>query len=113
MLYLNGHTIKERFKMTDKNAGRYAVTGRTVYLEIYGDNKVIYRVVEGTIDTMRGRRRIYGIETEDTLSGELEAIADYSASLTEAVSFAEKLIRSRARPKQIYSRALSSLCVKI
>ena len=85
------------------------VTGRTVYLEIYGDNRVTYRVVEGHISGINSSVTVYGVEAEDMNRGELEAISDYSRSLTDAVAFAETLIRSRARPKEIYSRALSSL----
>ena len=89
------------------------VIGRTVYLEIYGDNRVTYRVIEGHISGIDGSAAVYGVEAEDTVRGELEAITDYSRSLTDAVGFAETLIRSRARPKEIYSRALSSLYASI
>lgn len=91
------------------NKKKQSVSGRTVYLEIYGDNRVTYRVVEGYINGSGGSIAVYGVEAEDGARGELEAITDYSRSLTDAVGFAETLIRSRARPKEIYSRALNSL----
>jgi len=86
---------------------------RTVYMEIYGDNKVIYRVVSGT--TWLGGEKVhtYGIEAEERSSGEKECIQDFSRSIGDAVDFAEMLINSRARPKQIYTKALGYLCAAI
>jgi len=89
------------------------VRDRTVYMEIYGDNKVIYRVVSGTTWSGGEEVHTYGIEAEERLSGEKECIQDFSRSIEDAVDFAEMLINSRVRPKQIYTKALGYLCAAI
>ncbi|MBQ1463402.1 MAG: hypothetical protein IIZ18_01200 [Ruminococcus sp.] len=90
------------------------VTDRTVYMEVYGANKVIYRVTESRVrqpgDTLR---RAYGIEIEDPRTGEMEFLADFSHDLEDAVDFAEMLIAGKAVPRQLYGRALSYLCIAI
>lgn len=89
------------------------VRDRTVYMEVYGDNKISYRVVAGRIYT-EGRDAItYGVEVEDFRTGDKESINDFSCNIEDAVDFAEMLITDRIRPSQIYSRALSYLCVSI
>ena len=45
------------------------VRDRTVYMEVYGDNKVMYRVVVGKINSYGDEVCTYGIEAEDRRSG--------------------------------------------
>ncbi|MBR4628132.1 MAG: hypothetical protein IKO47_10630 [Ruminococcus sp.] len=89
------------------------VRDRTVYMEVYGDNKVIYRVVAGR--TWFGGEEVhtYGIEAEERSTGEKETIQDFSRNIEDAVDFAEMLINARARPKQLYTKALGYLCAAI
>jgi len=89
------------------------VRDRTVYMEVYGDNKVVYRVTAGKIASFSGEVYTYGIEAEDRISGVKEVIQDFSRSIEDAVDFAEMLINSRARPQQLYTRALGYLCISI
>ena len=85
------------------------VLDRTLYMEIFGDNKVAYRVL-----TLFGDEVItYGIEVYDHKSGQRECIADFSTNIEEAVAFAESLINNRSCPRQLYSRALGYLSVSI
>ena len=90
------------------------VTDRTVYMEVYGANKIIYRVTESRLsypgETIR---RAYGIEVEDPRTGEREILADFSHDLEDAVDFAEMLIAGKTVPRQLYGRALSYLCIAI
>lgn len=85
------------------------VTDRTVYMEVYGENKVAYRVISGYI----GKTVTYGIETEDYNTGEKEVIADFSRNIEDAVCFAEILIKSRTVPKYMYIKALDYLRLSI
>ncbi|MDE5620102.1 MAG: hypothetical protein K2O29_07570, partial [Ruminococcus sp.] len=71
------------------------VTDRTVYMEVYGENKVAYRVISGRI----GKTVTYGIETEDYKTGEKEVIPDFSLNMEDAVCFVEMLIKSKTSPK--------------
>lgn len=89
------------------------VVGRLVYMEIFSENKVAYRVTSGEIRSGGKNVSAYGIEAEDYLSGDKEVIADFSRNVEDAVAFAEQLIKTRATPKQMYSKALQFLCVSI
>lgn len=89
------------------------VRDRTVYMEVYGDNKVAYRVVSGRIDLFGDEVSTYGVEAEDFTSGEKEGIPDFSRNIEDAVDFAEMLISGRVKPRQVYNKALNYLCVSI
>ncbi len=97
--------IRRRYKRT--------VRDRTVYLEIFGDNKVMYRVTAGRMSMFGEEISTYGVEAEDSRTGEIETIADFSHNLEDAVDFAESLISERIPPRLIYSKALSYLYVCI
>ena len=89
------------------------VRDKTVYMEVYGENNVAYRVVAGKIDSFGEEVSTYGVEAEDYRSGEIEVIPDFSRNIEDAVDFAEMLIRSKIPPKHIYNGALNYLCVSI
>lgn len=86
---------------------------RTVYMEVYGDNKIAYRVVAGKISLFGEDVNTYGVEAEDYETGEKEIIPDFSRDIEDAVDFTEMLITGRIRPRQMYSKALNYLCVSI
>lgn len=89
------------------------VRDRTVYMEVYGDNKVSYRVTAGRM-TVNGEDVItYGIEAEDLSTGEKSVLPDFSRDIEDAVDFAEMLISSRIHPSKLYSRALNYLSMSI
>lgn len=89
------------------------VRDKTIYMEVYGDNKVAYRVITGKITSFGSDVNTYGVEAEDYESGEKEEIPDFSRNIEDAVDFAEMLISSQVKPKQMYNKALSYLCVSI
>ena len=89
------------------------VRDRTVYMEIYGDNKVTYRVIVGRKYFFGEDVVTYGIEAEDKKSGECGAIPDFSRNIDDAVDFAEILIMGKIPPRHMYSRALGYLSVSI
>lgn len=92
---------------------RQEVRDKMVYLEVYAENKVSYRVTSGITDGKAGEVITYGIEAEDRLSGEKEIISDFSRNIEDAVDFAEMLIKGRIRPRQIYGKALNYLSFTI
>lgn len=89
------------------------VKDKTVYMEVFGENKVSYRVISGKIDFFGNEINTYGIEAEDHESGEKETIPDFSRNLEDAVDFAEMLISGKVKPRQMYNKALNYLCVSI
>lgn len=92
---------------------KHEVRDRTIYMEVFGDNKVSYRVTAGKV-YLNGEDVItYGVEVEDIKKGEYEAIADFSRDIEDAVDFAEMLIASKTRPAQIYTKALNYLWISI
>jgi hypothetical protein len=110
--------------MTEQNEGsinmfgivkriKHEVKDKTVYMEIYGDNKITYRVLSGRLYMYGDEFITYGIEVIDRKSGENEIIADFSRNIEDAVAFAELLISERSKPRQLYSKALDYLRVSI
>lgn len=89
------------------------VRDRTVYLEVYGDNKISYRVTSGKIDWDDNEIITYGIEVEDSRTGQREVIPDFSRNIEDAVDFAERLIISKIRPFWLYNQALNYLMISI
>ena len=92
---------------------RREVHDETLYMEIYGDNKVAYRVLSGKMIMFGDEVITYGVEVIDRKNGEKERIADFSRNIEDAVAFAESLITSRSKPRHLYSRALDFLRVSI
>jgi hypothetical protein len=92
---------------------RHEVRDKTLYMEIFGDNKVAYRVLSGKMLMYGDEVITYGIEVVDKKSGDTECIADFSRNIEDAVAFAESLITNKSRPRQLYSRALDYLRVSI
>lgn len=89
------------------------IRDRTIYMEVFGDNKVAYRVTTGWIYLNGENICTYGVEAEDYISGEKESIPDFSRNVEDAVDFAEMIITKRIRPKSLYDRALNYLCISI
>ena len=89
------------------------VIDKTTYMEIFGDNKVAYRVLSGRMRISDDEVITYGIEVIDHKSGQKELIPDFSRNIEDAVSFAELLISQKTRPCQLYSKALDFLRVSI
>lgn len=92
---------------------KHEVRDRTIYMEVFGDNKISYRVTAGKILLNGEEVTTYGVEAEDARRGECEAIHDFSRDIEDAVDFAEMLIAGKVRPSQIYTRALTYLWISI
>lgn len=89
------------------------LTNRTVYLELFSDRKVTYRVTAG--NTVRNGVEVaaYGIEAVDSFTGESADISDFSPDIREAVAFAEMLSSQKISPRQLYGKALGFLGISI
>ena len=92
---------------------RREVMDMTVYMEIFSDKKVAYRVLSVRMNFFGEEIITYGIEIFDHKDGQKECITDFSRNIEDAVAFAESLINGRSRPKQLYSRALNYLSICI
>ena len=92
---------------------KHDVRDKTLYTEIFGDNKVAYRVLSGKMVMYGDEVITYGVEVIDKKSGDKECIADFSRNIEDAVAFAESLITNKSRPRQLYSKALDYLRVSI
>ena len=92
---------------------RHEVRDMTVYMEIFSEKKVAYRVLSVRMNIFGEEIFTYGIEIFDHKSGQRESIADFSRNIEDAIAFAESLINERSRPKQLYSRALNYLSICI
>lgn len=82
---------------------------KTVYLELFSERKVTYRVTAGHTVRFGEEISTYGIEAFDSRTGESERISDFSQDITDAVAFAELLSAQKVRPRQLYSKALGFL----
>ncbi|MCR5601851.1 MAG: hypothetical protein K6G33_14060 [Ruminococcus sp.] len=92
---------------------KHEVRDKAVYMEIFGDNKVAYRVLSGRMELYGDEIITYGIEVIDHKSGDKEIISDFSRNIEDAVIFAEELIAAKSRPRQLYGKALGFLKVSI
>ena len=89
------------------------VRDRTIYMEVYGDNKVSYRVTSEKVNWEDTEIITYGVEVEDSRTGQREIIPDFSRNIEDAVDFAEMLISERTHPCRLYNRALNYLLISI
>ncbi|MBQ1519781.1 MAG: hypothetical protein IIZ53_08030 [Ruminococcus sp.] len=89
------------------------VISKTVYMELFSDRKIAYRVTAGRTMRFGEEINIYGIEATDSRTGETERISDFSPDIEDAVAFAEMLNLQKARPKQLYGKALGYLRMTI
>ena len=67
---------------------KHEVRDKTIYMEIFGENKVTYRVLSGRMCIYGDEIITYGIEVIDHKNGEKELIADFSRNIEDAVAFA-------------------------
>lgn len=89
------------------------VKDRTVYMELFSDRKISYRVTAGRAVKSGLESDTYGIEAVDSITGESEKIPDFSPDVKDAVAFAEMLTACRIRPRHIYAKALNYLMLLI
>lgn len=88
-------------------------TNAIVYMEVYGSNRVIYRVTAGSVVQGKTETPTYGVMLEDMRSGEIQSIADFSESLEQTIVFANDLVGRETRPAGLYDVALEYLCTSL
>ncbi len=82
---------------------------RMIYMEVYGVNRIIYRVTIGTAKR-RGREvTVYGVSLEDMRTGQCESLEDFSEDIESTLQFAGDLIHKRVSPNGLYNEALRHL----
>lgn len=80
-----------------------------IYMEVYGVNRVIYRVTAGTV-RRRGRTvPVYGVSLEDVRTGEREILENFSEDMDHTVQFLSTMVQRRIRPSGLYNEALRQL----
>lgn len=80
-----------------------------VYMEVYGSNRVIYRVTAGRIQRRNAIKTTYGVMLEDMRSGEQQCIEDFSEMLEQTILFANDLVNRETQPSGLYDVALEYL----
>lgn len=76
-----------------------------VYMEVYGANRVVYRVTAYS----NGTNAAYGVSLEDMRTGETASIEDFSNQLERTIHFANQLIQKEIRPTALFDIALGQL----
>ena len=84
-----------------------------VYMEVYGSNRVIYRVTAGYFAGQGKIQPVYGVMLEDMRSGEKECIEDFSESLEWTIRFANDLVGREIRPAGLYDVAFAYLSEQV
>ncbi|MDD6269472.1 MAG: hypothetical protein PUA84_05395 [Oscillospiraceae bacterium] len=80
-----------------------------IYMEVYGINRVIYRVTATTAKRKGRPVSVYGVSLEDVRTGQRESIENFSADMESTVKFANALVHKRVRPEGLYNEALRHL----
>ena len=81
-------------------------------MEVYGSNRVIYRVTAGSVIRQSVSEPFYGVTLEDLRTGERYSIADFSSDLEQTIRFANALVQQEIRPSSLYDAALAALSRK-
>ena len=93
-------------KSSSRSRSKQAVT----YMEVYGANRVLYRV---TASNAHRNQKLSGIFLQDLRSGETAEIHAFSNSLEKTVCFVNDLIQKQVQPYQVYNAALRQLSLEV
>lgn len=80
-----------------------------VYMEVYGVNRIIYRVTIGSAKRRGKEVAVYGVLLEDMRTGKCESLENFSEDIETAIKFANDLIHKRISPTGLYNEALRHL----
>lgn len=80
-----------------------------VYMEVYGVNRVIYRVTATAVKRKGRCVYTYGITVEDVRAGRRETIESFSDDMEYTIEFTNSLVRKGIRPDGLYNEALRQL----
>ena len=96
-------------KSSSRSRSKQAVT----YMEVYGANRVLYRVTASNAHRNQKLSVVYGIFLQDLRSGETAEIHAFSNSLEKTVCFVNDLIQKQVQPYQVYNAALRQLSLEV
>ncbi len=83
------------------------------YMEVYGSNRVIYRVTADILPRRGVAQTAYGVMLEDMRTGEQEQISDFSENLEQTIRFANDLVQREIRPSGLFDIALRYLSEEV
>lgn len=83
------------------------------YMEVYGGNRIVYRVTACNSYRNQKLSVIYGVSLQDLRSGETAEIRAFSNSLEKTVCFVNDLIQKQVQPYQVYNAALRQLSLEV
>lgn len=98
-------------KIQERTKERFA--DAIVYMEVYGSNRIIYRVTASNVICRGMAKLVYGVMLEDLRSGEQQSIADFSTDLEKTIRFANDLVMRETIPAKLYDAALEYLCTAL
>ena len=96
-------------KSSSRSRSKQAVT----YMEVYGANRVLYRVTASNAHRNQKLSVVYRIFLQDLRSGETAEIHSFSNSLEKTVCFVNDLIQKQVQPYQVYNAALRQLSLEV
>ncbi|MBO5227071.1 MAG: hypothetical protein J6B17_03150 [Ruminococcus sp.] len=80
-----------------------------VYMEVYGINRVIYRVTASAVRRKGKPVFIYGVTLEDARTGMAETLESFSEDMEHTIQFTNSLVKKHVRPEGLYNEALRHL----
>lgn len=80
-----------------------------VYMEVYGINRVIYRVTASAVRRKGKSVFVYGVSLEDARTGSLETLESFSEDMEHTIQFTNSLVKKHVRPEGLYNEALRHL----
>lgn len=101
-----------KLKIRKKTDVQTRLSDTIIYMEVYGSNRVIYRVTAGSVIRQSAAEPFYGVMLEDLRTGERYSIADFSSDLEQTIRFANALVQQETRPSGLYDAALAALSRK-
>ncbi len=83
------------------------------YMEVYGVNRVIYRVTACNTYQKKAIHVTYGVSLQNLRTGETAEITAFSNNLEKTICFVNDLIQREAQPYQIYNAAFRQLSLEV
>ncbi|MBQ8724752.1 MAG: hypothetical protein IJY74_03665 [Oscillospiraceae bacterium] len=80
-----------------------------VYMEVYGINRVIYKVTASSVRRKGKPVYVYGVTLEDAKTGVSESLESFSEDMEHTIQFANALVKKHIRPEGLYNEALRHL----
>ncbi len=99
--------------MKSKVSSRNRSEQTIIYMEVYGVNRVVYRVTACNTYRNKAIHVIYGVSLQDLRTGETAEIDSFSNNLEKTVCFVNDLIQQEIQPYQVYNAAFRQLSLEV